>query len=57
MNRTHKKSKAILVTGHIGPQGCEMSRISHCPDNQLKDGGWVVSCNAGGALPPEIFWY
>jgi hypothetical protein len=36
---TSKKSKAILVTGLGGPQGCEMSRIPHCLDNR-----YTVNC-------------
>jgi hypothetical protein len=35
--------KAIPVTGHRGLWGCEMLRIPHCLDNQLTDGGKVVS--------------
>jgi hypothetical protein len=38
-----KKSKAFTVTGHGGPQGCEMSRLEHFLDNCLTDGGEVVS--------------
>jgi hypothetical protein len=38
-----KKGKAIPVTGHEGPQGCEMSRLPHFLDNQLTDSGEIVS--------------
>jgi hypothetical protein len=38
-----KESKAIPVTGRGGLQGCESSRLSHCLDNRLTDGGKVVS--------------
>jgi hypothetical protein len=38
-----KKGKTIPVTGHGGQQGCEMSRLPHFLDNQLTDGGEVVS--------------
>jgi hypothetical protein len=38
-----KKEKNIPVTGSGGLQGCEMLRISHCLDNQLIDGGKIVS--------------
>jgi hypothetical protein len=37
------KGKAIPVTGHEGPQGCETSRRPHFLDNRLRDGGEVVS--------------
>jgi hypothetical protein len=37
------KRKAIPATGRGGPQGCETSRLSHPPDNQLTDGGEGVS--------------
>jgi hypothetical protein len=33
----------ISRTGHGGPQGSEMSRLPHFLDNQLTDGGEVVS--------------
>jgi hypothetical protein len=33
--------KAILVAGHGGPQGCEMSRLPHFLDSQLTDGSEV----------------
>jgi hypothetical protein len=29
------KGKAIPVTSHEGPQGCETSRLSHFQDNRL----------------------
>jgi hypothetical protein len=34
---------AIPVTGHGGPEGCEMLRLPHFLDNQLTDGGEAVS--------------
>jgi hypothetical protein len=37
------KAKAIPITGHEGPQGCEMAGILHFSNNQLTDGGEVVS--------------
>jgi hypothetical protein len=37
------KSKAIPVTGHEGPEGCEMSRLPLFLDTRLTDGGEVVS--------------
>jgi hypothetical protein len=39
----HIKSKAIPVIGRGGLYGCKMSRITHCVDNRLIDGGKVVS--------------
>jgi hypothetical protein len=38
-----KESKVIPVTGHGGPQGCEMLRLPHFIDNRLTDGSEVVS--------------
>jgi hypothetical protein len=40
---------AITVTGREGPYGCETSRLPHFLDNQLADGGEVVSPT--GRLP------
>jgi hypothetical protein len=37
------KGKAIPVTGHEGPQGCETLRLPHFLYNRLTDGGEVVS--------------
>jgi hypothetical protein len=37
------KSKSILVTGHGGPQGCEMLRFPHFLHNRFIDGDKVVS--------------
>jgi hypothetical protein len=37
------KGKAIPVTGHRGPQGCETSRLPHFLDDLLTHGGEVVS--------------
>jgi hypothetical protein len=34
-----RKIKSIPATGHGGLQGCEMSKIPHCIDNLLTDGG------------------
>jgi hypothetical protein len=47
------ESKAILVTGRGGLQGCEMSRIPHCLDNRLG----FSALDTGCAFPPEILWY
>jgi hypothetical protein len=37
------KSKAIPVTGHVGPLGCETSRLPNFLDNRLTDDGQVAS--------------
>jgi hypothetical protein len=37
------KRKAIPVTGHGGPQGCETLRVPHYLDNRLTDGGKALS--------------
>jgi hypothetical protein len=43
-DNTHRpKGKAIPVTGHEGPWGCETSRLPHFLDTRLTDGGKVVS--------------
>jgi hypothetical protein len=56
------KSKAIAVTGRGGLYGCKMLRIRHCLDNQLTDGGKVVSPTHRSLLysPETLFlclWY
>jgi hypothetical protein len=38
-----KGGKAIPVTGRGGPQGCDTSRLPNFLENQLKNGGEVVS--------------
>jgi hypothetical protein len=38
-----KKGKAIRVTGRGDPYICETSRLPHFLDNQLTEGGEVVS--------------
>jgi hypothetical protein len=47
-NKIKKKGKAIPVTGHGGPQGCETLRVPQYLDSRLTDGGKVVS-----PLPPR----
>jgi hypothetical protein len=44
-----KKSKAIVVTCHGGPKGCETSRFS----NFLDDGGHVVSLTRRAPFTPR----
>jgi hypothetical protein len=52
------KGKAIPVTGHEGPYGCETSRIPHFLDNQLTDGGEAVSPTRQPPFTPqEDSWY
>jgi hypothetical protein len=41
--RRNLKGKAIPVTGHEGPLGCETSRLPHFLENLLTNGGEVVS--------------
>jgi hypothetical protein len=45
-----ENSKAIPVTGRGGPEVCEMSRLPHCLDNRLIDGGEFVSYKGKDAL-------
>jgi hypothetical protein len=44
--------EGIPVTGRGGPYGCEMSELPHFLDNQLTDGGEVVSLTR-----QEDSWY
>jgi hypothetical protein len=39
------KGKAIPVTGHGGPLGCEISRLPHFLDNWLADGSKALPSN------------
>jgi hypothetical protein len=41
------------VTGRGGPYDCEMSRLPHCLDSLLTDGGEVVSLTRLPLLPPR----
>jgi hypothetical protein len=52
------KGKAIPVTGRGGPLGCETSRFPHFLDNQLTDGGEVVSLTRRptALYPQEDSW-
>jgi hypothetical protein len=43
IGRDKGKNKAISVTCRGGPGGCETSRLPYFLDNQLTDGGEVVS--------------
>jgi hypothetical protein len=43
------RSEAVSVTGRGSPQGCEIFRIAHCPNNRLTVGGEVIS----RALSPQ----
>jgi hypothetical protein len=52
------KGKAIPVTGHGGPQGCETLRIPQYLDNRLTDGGKVVSLTRRPPFTPQKgSWY
>jgi hypothetical protein len=58
MLRVKGKGKAIPVTGHGGPKGCETSRFPHYLDNRLTDGGKVVSLTRRPPFTPqEDSWY
>jgi hypothetical protein len=56
---SHKKGKATPVTGRGGLQGCASSRLPHFLDNQLTDGGELVSLKQRQAAlyPQEDSWY
>jgi hypothetical protein len=57
-NRLIMRGKAIPVTGHGGPQGCETSGLQHFLDNLLKDDIEVVSLTCRPHLyPQEDSWY
>jgi hypothetical protein len=49
-----EKGKAIPVTSHEGPQGCETSRLQHFLHSRLPDGG-EVSLTCRHPLPPGRF--
>jgi hypothetical protein len=51
--RKSKKSKAIPVAGHEGPQSCETLRVPHYLDNRLKDGGKAVSLTRRPRFTPQ----
>jgi hypothetical protein len=52
------KGKVIPVTGREDLWGCETSRLPHFLDNQLKDGGEVVSLTRRLPFTPqEDSWY
>jgi hypothetical protein len=52
------KGKAIPVTGHEGPYGCQTSRLTHFLDNRLTDGGEVVSPTCRPPFTPQVdSWY
>jgi hypothetical protein len=58
-NTNHNnKNKAILAAGRRGLWGFEMLRIPQYLDNQLRDGGKVVSIMHRPQFSPRnIFWY
>jgi hypothetical protein len=52
------KGKAIPVTGHEGPQGCETVRFPHFLGNRLTDGGEDISpMRRPPFTPQEDSWY
>jgi hypothetical protein len=48
-----KRGKAVPVTGHEGPQGCETLRLPHFLDSQLTNGREVVSLAPAALYPQE----
>jgi hypothetical protein len=42
MTKVRLNGKAVPVSGHGGPQGCETSRLPHFLDKWLTDDGEVV---------------
>jgi hypothetical protein len=63
---SHETTSAFLrrhvtlpVTGRGGPWGCETSRLSHCLDNRLTDGGEVVCLmrRPAALYPHKDSWY
>jgi hypothetical protein len=50
-----KKKVKLSITGHGGPYGCETSKLPHFLDNQLTDGGEVVSLTRQLLFPPGRF--
>jgi hypothetical protein len=58
MFKEKSKGKSNPVTGRGGPQGCETSRLPHCLDNRLTDGGEVSLTRQPASLyPQEDSWY
>jgi hypothetical protein len=51
--KVHIKSKAILVTGREGPQGCETSRLPHFLENRPIDGAEVVGLTRRPSFTPR----
>jgi hypothetical protein len=53
-----KKTKAISVTGHGCPKGCETSKLSKFLDNWPTFAGEVVSLTHWWLFTPQKdFWY
>jgi hypothetical protein len=58
MSSQPEYTKAIPVTGHEGPWGCETSRLPHFLDNRLTDGGEDVSLTRRPPdTPQNASWY
>jgi hypothetical protein len=55
LGSTMVKGKAVPVTGHEGPQGCERSRLTHILESWLIDGGEVVSLTRRPPFAPRKF--
>jgi hypothetical protein len=52
-----KTGKPLLVTGSGGPEGCEMSKLTHFVDNRLTDGGEAVSLTRLPLFVPQEYSY
>jgi hypothetical protein len=52
-----KKGKAMPITGHGGPYGCETLRLPHFLDSQLTDGEVSLTCWPAAPYPQEDSWY
>lgn len=51
-----RNGKAIPVSGHEGPQGCEMPRLPRFLENQLTVGSEVLISVFGCINPRVIMW-
>jgi hypothetical protein len=58
MTYNPEDNKALALTDHGDPLGCETSKIPHFLDNWLTDGGEVINLKRPPPFnPQEDFWY